>query len=213
MPAADIERLARNAADCRACDLWRDATQTVFGEGPAGAKLMLVGEQPGDREDLAGRPFVGPAGRVLTKRSLQPASNATTSTSRMRSSTSSGRPAASAASTTSPTARRSTRAVNGSTPSSRRSGRVCSSCSGQPPRRLCSAARSESRASAAERSPGRGWPTTLSRRFIHPQSSASGTARSVNRRSGALRTTFVPPRISSASRRVSPSAAHGTSGI
>ena len=65
MPAADIERLARNAADCRACDLWRDATQTVFGEGPAGAKLMLVGEQPGDREDLAGRPFVGPAGRVL----------------------------------------------------------------------------------------------------------------------------------------------------
>jgi len=61
----DIRRLARNAADCRACDLWRDATQVVFGEGPADAKLMLVGEQPGDREDLAGRPFVGPAGRVL----------------------------------------------------------------------------------------------------------------------------------------------------
>ena len=66
MPAVeDIRRLARNAADCRACDLWRDATQVVFGEGPADAKLMLVGEQPGDREDLAGRPFVGPAGRVL----------------------------------------------------------------------------------------------------------------------------------------------------
>jgi uracil-DNA glycosylase family protein len=63
--ASDIARLAREAADCRACDLWRDATQTVFGEGPQDARLMLVGEQPGDREDLAGRPFVGPAGRVL----------------------------------------------------------------------------------------------------------------------------------------------------
>ena len=60
-----IDRLAADAADCRACDLWRNATQTVFGEGPSSAKLMLVGEQPGDREDLAGRPFVGPAGRVL----------------------------------------------------------------------------------------------------------------------------------------------------
>ena len=63
--ASEIGRLAHDAADCRACDLWRDATQTVFGEGPPDAALMLVGEQPGDREDLAGRPFVGPAGRVL----------------------------------------------------------------------------------------------------------------------------------------------------
>lgn len=63
--APEIARLAADAADCRACDLWRDATQTVFGEGPPDAALMLVGEQPGDREDLAGRPFVGPAGRVL----------------------------------------------------------------------------------------------------------------------------------------------------
>jgi DNA polymerase len=63
--AAEIARLVADAADCRACDLWRDATQTVFGEGPPDAALMLVGEQPGDREDLAGRPFVGPAGRVL----------------------------------------------------------------------------------------------------------------------------------------------------
>jgi DNA polymerase len=61
----DLTRLAHEAAGCRACDLWRDATQTVFGEGPADAELMLVGEQPGDREDLAGHPFVGPAGRVL----------------------------------------------------------------------------------------------------------------------------------------------------
>ena len=61
----DLERLAHDAAACRACELWRDATQTVFGEGPAEAELMLVGEQPGDHEDLAGHPFVGPAGRVL----------------------------------------------------------------------------------------------------------------------------------------------------
>jgi uracil-DNA glycosylase family protein len=61
----DLARLAQAAAGCRACDLWRNATQTVFGEGPADAELMLVGEQPGDREDLAGHPFVGPAGRVL----------------------------------------------------------------------------------------------------------------------------------------------------
>jgi uracil-DNA glycosylase len=55
------------AAGCRACDLWQNATQTVFGEGPPDAPLMLVGEQPGDQEDLAGRPFVGPAGRVLNE--------------------------------------------------------------------------------------------------------------------------------------------------
>jgi DNA polymerase len=53
------------AAGCRACDLWERATQTVFGEGGRQAPLMLVGEQPGDREDLDGRPFVGPAGRLL----------------------------------------------------------------------------------------------------------------------------------------------------
>jgi DNA polymerase len=63
--ASKIDSLAHDAADCRACDLWRNATQTVFGQGPANAELMLVGEQPGDREDLAGQPFVGPAGRVL----------------------------------------------------------------------------------------------------------------------------------------------------
>jgi uracil-DNA glycosylase family protein len=53
------------AARCRACPLFAKATQTVFSEGPASARLMFVGEQPGDREDLAGRPFVGPAGRLL----------------------------------------------------------------------------------------------------------------------------------------------------
>ena len=57
--------LARLAARCQACDLWERATQTVFGEGPATAPIVLVGEQPGDQEDRAGHPFVGPAGRIL----------------------------------------------------------------------------------------------------------------------------------------------------
>src|SRR3546814_13160144 len=60
-----LELLAADAADCKACDLWRLGTQTVFGEGPASAEVLLVGEQPGDQEDLAGEPFVGPAGRLL----------------------------------------------------------------------------------------------------------------------------------------------------
>jgi DNA polymerase len=58
----------RAAADgCRGCPLWKDATQTVFGKGPRSAELMLVGEQPGDREDREGEPFVGPAGRILAE--------------------------------------------------------------------------------------------------------------------------------------------------
>jgi len=60
-----LPNLRRAAAGCHACDLWRRGTQTVFGEGSSRARVMLVGEQPGDREDLEGRPFVGPAGRVL----------------------------------------------------------------------------------------------------------------------------------------------------
>ena len=60
-------KLAAAAASCRACDLWRTGTQTVFGEGSRDAEVMMVGEQPGDREDLEGRPFVGPAGRVLDR--------------------------------------------------------------------------------------------------------------------------------------------------
>ncbi|WP_291858301.1 UdgX family uracil-DNA binding protein [Bradyrhizobium sp.] len=65
--AGDIESIREQAAACRACPLWKDATQTVFGEGPPHAPLMLVGEQPGDKEDLAGRPFVGPAGQMLDR--------------------------------------------------------------------------------------------------------------------------------------------------
>ncbi len=62
-----LKILREQAAACRACPLWKDATQTVFGEGPQHASLMLVGEQPGDKEDLAGRPFVGPAGQMLDR--------------------------------------------------------------------------------------------------------------------------------------------------
>ena len=62
-----LEELRADAAECRACDLWKNGTQTVFGEGIERAEVMMVGEQPGDREDIEGRPFVGPAGRVLDK--------------------------------------------------------------------------------------------------------------------------------------------------
>lgn len=59
--------LRRAAEGCRNCPLWKNATQTVFGAGSSKAKLMIVGEQPGDREDLAGKPFVGPAGKLLDR--------------------------------------------------------------------------------------------------------------------------------------------------
>jgi len=64
---SDLDALAAAAASCRGCDLYRDATQTVFGRGPATARAVLVGEQPGDQEDLQGAPFVGPAGEVLAR--------------------------------------------------------------------------------------------------------------------------------------------------
>ena len=63
----DLTALAEAARGCRGCPLYRDATQTVFGSGRPSARVMLIGEQPGDREDRAGAPFVGPAGRVLDK--------------------------------------------------------------------------------------------------------------------------------------------------
>jgi DNA polymerase len=62
---ATLASLREEAARCRACPLWQHASQTVFGEGPATAELLFVGEQPGDAEDKEGRPFVGPAGRVF----------------------------------------------------------------------------------------------------------------------------------------------------
>jgi len=66
-PVRALKALAAEARDCTRCHLYKNATQTVFGEGPADAALMLIGEQPGDQEDLAGRPFVGPAGKVLDR--------------------------------------------------------------------------------------------------------------------------------------------------
>src|SRR6266436_4747201 len=67
MSGLSLKTLREEASHCRACHLWRDATQTVFGEGPQNAQMMLVGEQPGDKEDLAAKPFVGPAGLMLDR--------------------------------------------------------------------------------------------------------------------------------------------------
>lgn len=66
-PDAALDELRAAAAHCTGCDLYKNATQTVFGEGPADAKVMLVGEQPGDAEDREGHPFVGPAGQLLDR--------------------------------------------------------------------------------------------------------------------------------------------------
>ena len=67
MTTPSLKSLREEASHCRACPLWKDATQTVFGEGPQHARIMLVGEQPGDKEDLTGKPFVGPAGQMLNR--------------------------------------------------------------------------------------------------------------------------------------------------
>ena len=65
--ARTVDELKSAAASCKGCDLWQNATQTVFGDGDEHARMMLVGEQPGDQEDLQGKPFVGPAGRLLER--------------------------------------------------------------------------------------------------------------------------------------------------
>src|SRR5262245_58432841 len=66
-PRASLTKLREVAAGCGACPLWKRGTQTVFGEGPRSAEVMLIGEQPGNDEDLQGRPFVGPAGKLLDR--------------------------------------------------------------------------------------------------------------------------------------------------
>lgn len=66
-PRPTLNKLRDVAAECRACDLWKTGTQTVFGEGKSRSLIMFIGEQPGDKEDLSGRPFVGPAGALLDK--------------------------------------------------------------------------------------------------------------------------------------------------
>ena len=70
--AASLATLRHRAAGCRACPLWRGATATVFGKGPPHAAAMLIGEQPGAQEDLAGEPFVGPAGQLLDRAMATP---------------------------------------------------------------------------------------------------------------------------------------------
>ena len=67
IPSGNIAALKRKARHCHACPLWKPATQTVFGDGPSNADIMLIGEQPGLHEDIEGEPFVGPAGRVLDR--------------------------------------------------------------------------------------------------------------------------------------------------
>src|SRR5688572_3347481 len=62
-----LDAISREAKHCKACPLWKNATQTVFGVGPPRSRMMIVGEQPGDQEDLAGLPFVGPAGKILDR--------------------------------------------------------------------------------------------------------------------------------------------------
>src|SRR5450755_327528 len=66
-PNASLKKLREAIPGCKGCELYKFATQPVFGEGPAKARIMLIGEQPGDQEDRAGRPFVGPAGEVLDR--------------------------------------------------------------------------------------------------------------------------------------------------
>jgi DNA polymerase len=67
IPAGNLDTLRRKARTCQACPLWRNAKQTVFGEGPAHASIVMIGEQPGMQEDIAGKPFVGPAGQLLDR--------------------------------------------------------------------------------------------------------------------------------------------------
>ena len=72
--AKNVEELRKAAASCHGCDLYRDATQTVFGEGAERSRLMLIGEQPGDQEDLQGRPFAGQRGACSRRPSTRPGS-------------------------------------------------------------------------------------------------------------------------------------------
>jgi len=115
-----LAMLRREAASCTACDLYKRATQTVFGEGSVSARMVLVGEQPGNDEDLAGRPFVGPAGRFLDEALERAGLDRRSVYITNAESTSSGRArrAAGAESTTSPARTRSRRAGHGSTRSS-----------------------------------------------------------------------------------------------
>ena len=174
---AGFDDVRAAAGACRACDLWQRATQTVFGAGPVPAPLMLVGEQPGDREDIAGRPFVGPAGRRAgrgdgggrprpradvrdeCRQALQVAAGAG-SKRRLHE-----RPDTSEVGACLPGSRRS----------SRSSGRASSCCSARPQPRACSGRPCPSRATAA----GRSAPTwrRVVMATVHPSSILRAGAR------------------------------------
>ncbi|MEY9324496.1 hypothetical protein ABIA20_001530 [Sinorhizobium fredii] len=136
--APSIAALRKQAEGCQRCDLYKNATQLVFGEGPAKARVVLVGEQPGDREDLAGRPFVGPAGRILDECLHRRASIDRAAISPMPSSTSSSSSAASAGCIRGPMRARSSAVPGGSAQNSRRFTRRSSSRSAQRRFHRCS---------------------------------------------------------------------------
>jgi len=131
-----IPSLRAAAEACTACSLYKNATQTVFGEGPEGSLLMLVGEQPGDVEDVTGKPFVGPAGKLLDR--CLTGSIGRGSTSPTPSNTSSGCRAGRGGSTANLARSRSRPAFRGWRRRSQRSGRESSSLWEQPRRGLCS---------------------------------------------------------------------------
>ncbi len=112
--AKDLDQLKRQAEHCTRCDLYKNATQLVFGEGPVTADIVLVGEQPGDKEDLAGKPFVGPAGRLLDRCLDEAGVDRPAVTSPMPSSISSSSRAASGACIPSPMPEKSSDAPGGS---------------------------------------------------------------------------------------------------
>jgi len=145
---SSLTELREAALACTACPLYKNATQTVFGEGPKRARLMFLGEQPGDQEDLSGKPFVGPAGQLLSARSRKPASTATRFTSPTRSNISNGNRAGNGAFIKSRARATSPPAVRGLKRNCDSLGQTCSSVSAPLPRRQFLALPFGSRASA-----------------------------------------------------------------
>jgi Uracil DNA glycosylase superfamily len=123
---SSLRAVAKAARSCTACPLYKRATQTVFGEGPKNARLMLLGEQPGDQEDLAGKPFVGPAGKLLERALEKVGINREGFTSPMPSNILSGNRAGSGAFIKSRIRAKSRLAVHGWRPNCDSLGRRCS---------------------------------------------------------------------------------------
>ena len=138
-PRPTLPKAREASKECRGCDLWKIGTQTVFGEGASKAELMLVGEQPGNEEDLTGHPFVGPAGKLLD-RALAEAGidRAAVYVDQRREAFQMGAARQAAHSQEAQRRAKSPRAGRGSTPKSRSSSRARSSASARPPRRRCS---------------------------------------------------------------------------